>query len=228
MKTIAILQSNYIPWIGYFDLMNRADVFVIYDEVQFTKNDWRNRNMIKTPAGVQWITIPVRQEKLNQRINETQVSLRNWNTKHWKTLQANYARTPFFPEYGPIFEKLYSEINTDFLSEINLSFIKVINEILGIKTEVIDSTTLQLQGDRSERLLDAVTKLNGDRYLSGPSAKDYLQVDLFSKKGIDVEWMNYGGYREYRQMYPPFTQAVSVLDLIFNMGGEIENYLQKH
>jgi hypothetical protein len=225
MRTIAILQSNYIPWIGYFHLMHRADIFVIYDDVQFTKNDWRNRNIIKTPNGWQWITIPVRQEKLEQRINETKISLKNWNVKHWKTLQANYAKTPYFSKYAPVFEKLYSEIDSEYLSEINLAFIKAINEILNIKTELVDSSSLQLTGNRSERLLDAVEKLNGDRYLSGPSAKDYLQVDLFEKQGIKVDWMEYSGYKEYPQMYPPFTQRVTVLDLIFNVGGKIDSYL---
>lgn len=218
MRTVAILQSNYIPWIGYFDLMNRADVFVIYDEVQYTKNDWRNRNIIKTPNGPQWLTIPVRQERLGQRINETRVSQSNWNVKHWRTIQANYAKAPFFSQYAELLEKTYLNIDTDLLSEINLTFIRLIAEMLNIDTEIVDSTSLALEGDRSERLLDAVLKLKGDRYLSGPSAKDYLNVGLFQEHGVTVDWMDYNGYSEYPQLYPPFVKEVSVLDMVLNTG----------
>lgn len=227
MKSIAILQSNYIPWKGYFDLIRSVDTFVIYDEVQYTKNDWRNRNQIKTANGPAWLTIPVRQLSLSQKIYETEVSLPNWNAKHWNTLKTNYAKAKHFGTYGPLFEHIYKNISTPFLSEINLTFIKAINEILNIKTEIIDSRELQLEGDRNERLLDAVKKLNGTRYISGPSAKSYLDESLFNNEGISVDWISYAGYPEYEQLFPPFVHAVSVLDLIFNMGPDAHLYLDK-
>lgn len=207
--------------------MRSVDTFVIYDEVQYTKNDWRNRNQIKTPNGPEWITIPVRQLSLSQKIYETEVSLPRWNIKHWNTLKTNYAKAKHFGTYGPVFENLYKNTNTPFLSEINLTFIKAINEILNIKTEIIDSRELQLEGDRNERLVDAVKKLNGTRYISGPSAKSYLDESLFDHEGISVDWISYAGYPEYEQLFPPFAHAVSVLDLIFNMGPEAHLYLDK-
>lgn len=227
MKTIAILQSNYIPWKGYFDLIRSVDTFVIYDEVQYTKNDWRNRNQIKTANGPAWITIPVRQLSLSQRIYETEVSLPNWNVKHWNTLKTNYAKAKYFGTYAPLFENIYKNISTPLLSEINLTFIKALNEILNIKTEIIDSRELHLEGDRNERLLDAIKKLNGTRYISGPSARSYLDEALFQKENITVDWISYSGYPEYEQLFPPFVHAVSVLDLIFNAGPDAHLYLDK-
>lgn len=221
MKKIAILQSNYIPWRGYFDLINQVDVFVIYDEVQYTKNDWRNRNIIKTPNGPLWLTIPVRQQNLEQKINETRVSLKNWNIKHWNAIKANYTKAPYFKQYEERFKELYLDINTDLLSEINLKFIFTINDILGIKTQIIDSLSLDLRGNKNERLVDAVLKLNGTHYLSGPSAKNYLDTKLFEENNIQLEWMDYEGYSEYQQLFPPFSDTVSILDTIFSCGSKI-------
>lgn len=221
MKKIAILQSNYIPWRGYFDLINQVDVFVIYDEVQYTKNDWRNRNIIKTPNGPLWLTIPVRQQNLEQKINETRVSLKNWNIKHWNAIKANYTKAPYFKQYEERFKELYLDINTDLLSEINLKFIFTINDILGIKTQIIDSLSLDLGGNKNERLVDAVLKLNGTHYLSGPSAKNYLDTKLFEENNIQLEWMDYEGYSEYQQLFPPFSDTVSILDTIFSCGSKI-------
>ena len=220
-KKIAILQSNYIPWRGYFDLINQVDVFVIYDEVQYTKNDWRNRNIIKTPNGPLWLTIPVRQQNLEQKINETRVSLKNWNIKHWNAIKANYTKAPYFKQYEERFKELYLGINTDLLSEINLKFIYAVNDILGIKTQIIDSLSLNLSGNKNERLVDAVLKLNGTHYLSGPSAKNYLDTKLFEENNIQLEWMDYEGYSEYQQLFPPFSDTVSILDTIFSCGSKI-------
>lgn len=226
MKTIAILQSNYIPWKGYFDLIKSVDTFVIYDEVQYTKNDWRNRNMIKTATGPLWMTIPVRQLSLSQKIYETETSQYNWNNKHWNAIKTNYAKAKYFGQYAPVFEEIYRTISTPNLSEINLTFIKAINKVLGIDTEIIDSRDLKLEGGRNERLIDAIKKLNGDRYISGPSAKNYLDESQFNKEGISVDWIDYSGYPEYEQLYPPFAHAVSVLDLIFNTGQDATKYLK--
>lgn len=223
-KKIAILQSNYIPWRGYFDLINKVDVFVIYDEVQYTKNDWRNRNIIKTPNGPMWLTIPVRQFNLEQKINETRVSLKNWNIKHWNSIKANYTKAPYFKLYEEQFKELYLGMDTDLLSEINLKFIRTINDILGIQTEIIDSLALNLNGNKNERLVEAVTKLNGTHYLSGPAAKDYLDTNLFEKNNIQVEWMDYSGYTEYPQLYPPYTNGVSILDALFSNGPDLPEF----
>ncbi|MEO6882679.1 MAG: WbqC family protein [Bacteroidia bacterium] len=225
MKKISILQSNYIPWKGYFDLIAKSDVFVIYDEVQYTKNDWRNRNLISTKDGLKWLTIPVRQENLTQKIFESKISSNNWHKKHISSLQGNYSKATCFAEYKDQIFSLY-ENQSDFISEVNTSFIKAICKILDIKTQIIDSRELNLDGDRNLRLLEACKKLNADVYISGPAAKNYLQTDLFKQEGIDVEWMDYSGYQEYNQLHEPFAHGVTILDLIFNTGNDAKEYLK--
>ena len=224
-KKVAILQSNYIPWKGYFDLIAKADVFVIYDEVQYTKNDWRNRNMIQTASGLQWITIPVRQERLVQKIYESKVVIDNWAKKHVATLQGNYAKAVHFKSYKDQIFSLY-ENQSNFISEVNVTLIRGICKILGIGTEIIDSRELNLEGDRNNRLLEACKKLNAKTYISGPAARSYLDVDLFNKEGIEIFWMDYSNYKEYKQVFEPFQHSVTVLDLIFNTGAEAKNYMK--
>jgi hypothetical protein len=222
----AILQSNYIPWKGYFDLMNSADVFVIYDEVQYTKNDWRNRNKIKTTQGLSWLTIPVRQERLSQSILETKVHNSDWRRKHWTAISMNYAKAPFFTQYAETFNKLYLQSDELYLSRINYDFITVINSILGINTRVVWSHDMQLVNGRTERLVHICQQLQASEYISGPAAKNYLDGRLFEQAGIRVSWMDYGGYAEYRQLYPPFVHAVSIIDLIFNEGPDAAFFLK--
>ena len=223
--TVSILQSNYIPWKGYFDIIAKSDVFVIYDEVQFTKNDWRNRNLIKTQEGLEWISISVRQESLKQKIFETKILLHNWSKKHKSTLQTNYGKAPYFKDYKDSIFEIYDSPSTD-LSQINRLFIEKICAILAIETKIIDSRELNLEGDRLERLIDACKKLNAKKYLSGPAAKNYINEVLFNENNIELEWMDYSNYKEYKQLYPPFEHGVSVLDLIFNEGPNARSFLK--
>ncbi len=226
MTKVAILQSNYIPWKGYFDIINSVDKFVIYDEVQFTKNDWRNRNKIKSKDGLIWLTIPVRQNALEQRIDETSVALTNWNRKHLNSIVTYYSKAEHYRDVKDFVADLYMNVDSENLSEINSYFIKAINGFLGIKTEIINSSDLGLHGDRNERLVDACKKLNGQVYLSGPSAKNYLDVKLFNDHNIDVEWIDYSGYKEYPQLFPPFCHEVSILDVILNTGSGAREFLK--
>lgn len=225
-KRIAINQSNYIPWKGYFDMIRSVDEFIIYDEVQYTKNDWRNRNRIKTIHGSQWITIPVYQRSLAQKISETQVSDKNWRIKHWNTLVTNYGRAPFFKMYADVFENFYKTTATDLLSEINTKLLHIVCNLLEIKTTINHSTKYLLEGNPTERLINLCKQVGAKRYLSGPAAKNYLQEDLFLKEGIRVEWMNYEGYLQYPQMHPPFEHAVSIVDLLFNLGADANRYMK--
>jgi hypothetical protein len=222
--TVSILQSNYIPWKGYFDIIAKSDVFVIYDEVQYTKNDWRNRNLIKTQNGLQWLTIAVKQDSLDQKICDTQVFKTNWTQKHMNTLQTNYAKASYFKDYMEIVSKIY-ENTSNSLSEINLQFIKTICRILEIETKIIDSRTLKLKGDKQERLIKVCKILGADRYLSGPAAKSYIDEKVYKENKIELEWMDYSNYKEYNQLYPPFEHGVSVLDLIFNEGPNARHFL---
>ncbi|MUG31815.1 WbqC family protein [Psychrobacter sanguinis] len=226
MKKIAILQSNYIPWKGYFDLINMVDEFVLFDQVQYTKNDWRNRNQLKTKQGVQWLTIPVRHKDSDQKIIETKVADLKWSSKHWRTIQQNYSKAPYFKEYKEIFEEFYLNNNEEYLSQINYQLIKIINQILGIDTVITWSSDYELVEGQTEKLLDICKQAGADTYLSGPAAKDYFDEDLASQEGIQVEWMDYSGYPEYKQLHEPFEHGVTILDLIFNEGPNASKYMK--
>jgi len=225
-KTIAILQSNYIPWKGYFDLINMVDEFILYDEVQFTKNDWRNRNRVKTSRGSQWLTIPVLQQGLSQKICETKIADSRWRKKHWKTLCQWYSKARCFGEYRDRFEELYLGSEETYLSQINREFISAVNSILGIETTVSRSADYELIGGKTERLIGLCKQAGADGYVSGPAAKNYLEEELFRQNNIELSYISYEGYPEYTQLFPPFEHSVTVLDLIFNEGPNATKYMK--
>jgi hypothetical protein len=225
-KKVAVLQSNYIPWKGYFDIINSVDEFIFYDEVQYTKNDWRNRNKIKTQNGIQWITIPVRQESLDQKICDVKVSFPGWAEKHWRTLVTNYSKAPCFNYFRQPFEKFYSGIKTESISEINQQAIRFVNSLLNIKTQVTTSRTYKLMEGKNERLVDLIRQAGGTEYWSGPAAKSYLDEHLFHEAGIKIKWMDYSGYKEYHQLFPPFEHSVSIVDLLFNEGSDASKFMK--
>lgn len=224
-KKVAICQSNYIPWKGYFDNINAVDVFVIYDDVQYTKNDWRNRNKIKTSTGTKWLTIPVT-SNFGQAINEAQISDPDWNLKHWRTLELNYSKAANFTKHRDFVEGLYSGCKSKYLSEINYRFLTAINDFLGIKTQLRWSTEFKSRGNPTERLVGICQELGATHYYSGPAARDYLEEHKFAEAGIELKYSDYSGYPEYRQLHPPFDHAVSILDLIFNEGSEAPRYMK--
>jgi hypothetical protein len=217
LNKIAISQSNYIPWKGYFDLINKVDQFILYDDAQFTKRDWRNRNKIKTPQGLKWLTIPVDVKgKYFQKINETKISDKDWGVRHWQQIKQNYAKAKNFKKYKDIFEELYLSCNEEYLSEINHKFIIAINKILGIKTKIRWSSEFEIYGNQTEKLINICKQCNAHIYISGPAAKTYFDEELAKKENIQVKWMNYDNYKEYEQPYPPFEHGVTILDLILN------------
>ena len=226
-KKIIITQSNYIPWKGYFDGINTADLFVVYDEMQFTRRDWRNRNIIKTAQGPKWLTIPVDVKgKYLQKISETRISDSSWNQQHWQTIQDAYGKTPFFKQYKDFFADLYNSATSEWLHEVNVHFLHGICDLLGIKTEFADSASFTLAEDRNERLLNIAKELEATDYYSGPAAKAYMNTDFFTEAGINVHFFDNSGYPEYPQLFPPFEHAVSILDLIFNTGPEVWNFMK--
>jgi hypothetical protein len=227
MKKVAILQSNYIPWKGYFDLINMVDEFILYDDMQYTKRDWRNRNKIKTPQGLLWLSIPVEVKgKYFQKINETKISEKDWAKKHWQQIKQNYSKAKCFNEYKDIFEELYMTYDEEYLSQINYKFITTINEILGITTKIRWSSEFELIAGQTEKLLGICKDCDADIYISGPAAKDYFDEELAKKENIKVEWMDYSGYKEYEQLHPPFEHGVSILDLIFNKGSDATKFMK--
>lgn len=215
MRTTVILQSNYIPWRGYFDLMRRADVFVLYDEVQYTKNDWRNRNQIITGNGPHWLTIPVKKSgKFGQSIAETEVINGTWARKHWMSVSQSYAKAPFFDAVStwlkPCFDGAAEQSH---LSEINEIFLRAIADYLGFETQIIRSTEIAGQADRVGRLVQICDHLKSDTYLSGPAAKSYLDETAFTQQGIGVEWMAYPQYPA--TVANPDQAPASILDALF-------------
>ncbi len=222
--TISILQSNYIPWKGYFDIIAKSDVFVLYDEVQYTKNDWRNRNIIFCQQRPTWLTIPVKQDNLTQLICDTKTATNNWNRKHMNSILLNYRKSRGFDYFEDELSTMY-DFSSEYLSEINAHFIKTICRLLNIKTKIIDSRELNLQGDRNEKLVDACQKLSATHYLSGPAAKSYLSVDLFDQSGIQLRWMDYSDYSAYQQSSHVFSHQVSIIDLMLNVGAEARSYI---
>lgn len=231
MKKVAILQSNYIPWKGYFDIISSVDEFIIYDEMQYTARDWRNRNKIKTPQGLKWLSIPIKSKGYldkGLKISEAEIEKPSWARSHWQTISAFYAKAPYFKEYSEFFRKLYMDSEKEFLlSHINFKFIVEICRLLNINTKISFDKDYGIIEGKTERLVDLVQKAGGDEYLSGPAAKDYIDENLFADAGIKLSWMDYSGYPEYPQLYPPFEHNVSILDLIFNCGPKSPMYMKE-
>jgi len=226
-KKLAVVQSNYVPWKGYFDLMNLVDEFILFDDMQYTRRDWRNRNKIKTPNGPMWLTIPVQVKgKYLQKIKETVISDRDWNRKHWKTIVHHYSRAKYFQECKEFFEELYLGSTQTYLSQINYRFLTAICQLLGIDTKLSWSMDYRLVEGKTERLVDLCRQAGATEYVSGPTAKGYIDEEPFEDAGIAVHYMDYSGYPEYDQLYPPFEHHVSIVDLIFNAGPDAPKYMK--
>lgn len=223
-----ILQSSYVPWKGYFDLVNLADEFVLLDDVQYTRRDWRNRNRIKTAQGVQWLTIPVvTKGRYLQRIEQVRVSEVTWRERHWLAISHAYARAPYFRVYGDWLRSLYLDVERPRLSEINRRFLEAVGEQLGITTRMTWSSEHGVElGDPSERLAALVDAVGGREYVSGPAARAYLRLEPFEKRGLSVQFIDYTGYPEYPQLHGPFEHRVSVLDLLLNVGEDTPRYMK--
>lgn len=227
MKKVAILQSNYIPWKGYFDMIASVDEFILFDDMQYTRRDWRNRNQIKTPQGVQWISIPVLVKgKYDQKIKDTEIENPNWAVTHWKALVQNYRHTPHFDEIAAWLEPLYLAKTFTHLSPLNRHFIEAICNYLGIKTTITNSWDYSLIEGKTERLADLCMQAGGTEYISGPAAKNYIEEKVFTDMRIKLTWFNYNGYAEYPQLWGEFTHGVTILDLLFNCGKESRHFMK--
>lgn len=226
MKKVAVLQSNYIPWKGYFDIIHDVDLFLFYDEVQYTKNDWRNRNKIKTDAGLKWLTIPCGYD-LTRKIYEVQIKQdMPWQKKHYDALWNAYRKAPYFDEYKDFLEHVYLEKKWDYLYELNRYLITYISkEYLGIRTEFADSRDFSSHGKRDEKLLSLLQSAGADIYVSGPAAKDYMDVAQYNQSGIEVIWKDYSGYPVYPQGDGEFEHGVSIWDVLFYTGKDAAYYI---
>jgi len=226
---IAILQSNYIPWKGYFDIIGMADIFVFYDDVQFTPRDWRSRNKIKTTHGTMWLTIPCGKDR-NRLICEVEIKDPSWQDEHWNTIEHFYKKAKYFKYYKDFFQEIFKGKIWKNLSEFNQYVIKKISyEILNFNTEFIDSRIFQCKEKKLHRILEILDKFeNISEYISGPSAKDYLTEDEFKKRNLKLIYMNYSNYPEYTQLYGSFIHEVTILDLIFNEGSNAIGYMKSY
>jgi hypothetical protein len=224
---IAIIQSCYVPWRGFFDLIGRCDEYVIYDCAQFVKRHWHNRNRIKTAAGPEWLTIPVISKgRYKQPIDAVEIS-EAWADKHWRAIELAYRHAPYFDALADTVRGWYERAAKErLLTEINAIFLIEIAKSLGVATRIVRDTIYPASGAKSDRLLAIIRAAGANRYLSGPSAKAYLDEALFASAGVAVEWMSYQGYGDYPQLYGPFEPAVSVLDLLFNVGSEAPRYIR--
>ena len=222
---VGIIQSNYIPWQGYFDFIDDVDLFIFHDDLQYTKCDWRNRNKIKTPRGLLWLSVPVKYPTTSQRICDTPIDYpQKWQRKHIGQIKTNYCHTPFYKLYV---DEFCSIINRNFetISELNISLIKWCMSKLSIDTPLIMSSEFHPVGSKTDRLIDILQKANATTYLSGPKAKDYLEPKMFAAAGIQLQYKSYQ-YKDYPQLWGPFEPAVSVLDLLFNCGENSREYLK--
>jgi hypothetical protein len=220
MKCV-ILQPSYIPWRGYFHQIYKSDLFIFYDNVQYDDRGWRNRNRIKTPTGAQWLTIPVLSK--GAQINKTPINQieicwdRDWNKTHWSALQHAYGKAPFFKRYAPVFDEFYRQ-QPRLLADFTIDLTIAIAREIGIKhTSFLRASSLDAHGTKSERLLNVLTSVGATHYISGPSAKGYIEEDKFYEARIELEYMAYD-YPEYDQLYPPYDPFVSILDTLFTAG----------
>lgn len=225
MRKIGIIQPSYIPWRGYFDFIHEVDAFVFLDDVQYTERDWRNRNRIKTRDGkTLWLTVPTLGGR-NQLIKDVLLdNSQHWQRKHLAALQHNYSRAPFFNRYFEGLENIYN-LSFEKLSELDIALTKQISSWLGIGTEFMISSVLDVSGSKDDRLLQLVEKLDGDTYLSGPAARAYLRPDCWENAGIKLNYKDYSGFPEYPQISQPFEAQVTILDLIFMKGPDAMDYI---
>ncbi|MBX9769068.1 MAG: WbqC family protein [Bdellovibrionales bacterium] len=227
IRKVAMLQPNYIPWKGVFDMISRVDVFVFYDDVQYTHRDWRNRNKIKTPTGEMWLTVPVKQNR-EQLICEAEIDMTlNWQSKHLKAIKSSYARAKYFSDYEFLLEELYVKRKWEKISDLGIFSTKLIAKTLGLNPEWRLSSELKKTGDKSgEKILNICEEIRCGHVLNGPASREFMDEKKFVDKNVTLAYMEYS-YPEYPQLYPPFTHQVSALDVVFNCGPDAGKYIFK-
>jgi hypothetical protein len=227
VKRVAIVQSNYIPWKGYFDIIASVDELVLYDDMQYTRRDWRNRNQIKTPQGLQWLSVPVRVKgRYHQSIRDTEIDGDDWAADHWKALEQNYRRAGHFATVAPLLRPLYLDTRYTHLSVLNRTLIEWVCGYLRIPTRLSWSWDYPVDAGRSERLAAICALAGATEYVSGPAAREYLDYEPFAARGISVRWFDYSGYPPYRQLWGDFVHEVTILDLLFNCGDRSASYMR--
>jgi hypothetical protein len=224
---VVVLQSNYLPWIGYFDLIDRSDICVFYDDVQYTKNDWRNRNKIPTQKGLEWLTVPVGQS-ISRLINQVEIHDTSWQKEHLRKITNTYRIDDSDKWSQELLHAIFTRKQWTNLSQLNQETIKLIaRDYLNIETHFDSSINYNLEGKGEVRLLSLLSQLQTTHYLSGPAGKNYLNDKSFHEAGIKLDYIKYPVYSKYEQNHAPFVSNVSVIDLLLNNRSAAKNYLQK-
>lgn len=227
VKKVAIVQSNYIPWKGYFDMIAAVDEFILFDDMQYTRRDWRNRNQIKTPNGIKWLTVPVQTKgKYLQKIKDTEIDGSGWRQSHWNLLKQNYLHAPYFQEISVWLEPLYLKSSYSHISQLNRAFIEAVCSYLGIETCIKNSWDYNLVEGKTERLADICLQANATEYISGCAAKEYMDESIFLGQGLKLSWFDYLDYPEYQQLWGEFSHGVTILDVLFNCGEHSSRYMR--
>ncbi len=220
MTTLAVLQPSYLPWLGFFDQVRRSDHFVFYDDVQFDKHGWRNRNRVKSSGGAVWLTVPVRAHgRMGQRINEVEIADGvPWTRKHLQTIEQLYAQSPHRAAYLPELSELLQR-KWERLADLDIELSRLMCHWFGLSRTMHRASELDIHGDRNTRLLALCKYFGADTYLSGDAAKDYLDVELFEENDVRVVWQSFK-HPEYPQLHGDFIPYLSALDLLLNVGDD--------
>lgn len=218
-----IIQSSYIPWRGYFDFIHDCDVFVFHDDIPYTKQDWRNRNRIKTQSGLKWLTVPVGRVPTRTLIDQVAITDPSWSNEHLKFIKINYWKAPYFDPYFKFLESLYKHPWRQ-LAELNRTLTIEIARSLDIRAKFICSSDLNVSGEKTDRIARICREVGADHYLSGPSARAYLDEERLNRHGIQVSYKVYD-YPHYPQLHGSFEPQVSIIDLLFNCGARAPEWI---
>lgn len=224
MRTV-ILQPMYLPWIGYFGLIDLADTFVFYDDVQFVERSWQRRNKIKMPNNWSWLSVPII-KRFGQKINEVRINnTLDWRSNHWKSIKHAYNRAKFFDDYADQFEEVYRK-EWQYLADLNIYLIKMISSIMDLNSKFILSSQLDAKGSKTDRLINILKNIDADEYISGLAAKAYIDSSRFKEVGINLYWYEFK-HPLYQQLYGEFVPYLSIIDLLFNTGNDAIKYIRE-
>lgn len=213
---VLLIQPTYLPWSGYFGMIDKADLFIVYNDVQFVKHSWHQRNRIKTSSGMKWLTVPI-QHGFGQNISDTKVDNKmRWCKKHRKTITYSYSKSPYFN--NNFVDDIYNK-NWDLLLDLNLYIIKQVMKFLSIKTKITLSSELSSKGTKTDRIIDILAQVDADEYITQQGTKDYLDLEKFKENNIKLQWFNFE-HPVYSQLHGDFVPYMSVIDMLFNCGGK--------
>jgi len=223
MKMITIHQPNYLPWSGFFHKWMMSDVFIILDTVQYHKNEWQNRNRIKTRQGAQWLTVPVTY-RLPQTIQEVNIAPQHWARKQMAAVEQAYAKSPFFQDYYPSLQVLWQQ-PWEKVSDLNVAVIRLLGDMLGCDAPLLLASEIRTHSDDpTQRLIQLCQKVHGTAYLSGSEGRSYLQQDVFDKAGLELYFQAVHP-PVYPQLHGDFIPYLTALDVLMNIGDEAKDVI---